>query len=148
MREVPGSEQYFPCDLCILALGFLGPEDAALKQLGVEQDGRSNIKTAAGKYQSNVQKVFAAGDCRRGQSLVVWGTFLVAGPVSSLEGSQHDVSRHQRGTSRSSRRGRVPQPFRLSATLCRRDPRRRHLHTDLRYSERQQASSQVEPVGA
>lgn len=64
----------FPADLCLLALGFLGPEEAAVKALGVEQDPRSNIKTAKGKYATNVDKVFAAGDARRGQSLIVWGS--------------------------------------------------------------------------
>ena len=63
----------FPAELCLLALGFLGPEEAALKSLGVEQDPRSNVKTAKGKYATSVDKVFAAGDCRRGQSLIVWG---------------------------------------------------------------------------
>lgn len=63
----------FPAELCFLALGFLGPEEAAVKSLGLEQDPRSNIKTAKGKYATNVHGVFAAGDCRRGQSLIVWG---------------------------------------------------------------------------
>jgi len=73
MAEVPNSQQFFPAELCLLALGFLGPEEAAIKTLGVEQDPRSNIKTAKGKYATNVDKVFAAGDARRGQSLIVWG---------------------------------------------------------------------------
>jgi glutamate synthase (NADPH/NADH) len=57
----------------LLALGFLGPEEAAIKSMNIEQDPRSNIKTAKGKYATNVKGVFAAGDCRRGQSLIVWG---------------------------------------------------------------------------
>ena len=69
MKEVPGSEQFFPCDLCLLALGFLGPEESAPKSLGLEQDPRSNIKTPPKKYATSVPGVFAAGDCRRGQSL-------------------------------------------------------------------------------
>ncbi|GAA5871202.1 hypothetical protein JCM1840_000141 [Sporobolomyces johnsonii] len=73
MSEVAGSEQFFPADLVLLALGFLGPEESAIKAIGLEQDGRSNIKTPAGKYATNVAGVFAAGDCRRGQSLIVWG---------------------------------------------------------------------------
>ncbi|BGP36122.1 glutamate synthase [NADH] [Rhodotorula kratochvilovae] len=73
MSEVPGSEEFFKADLVLLALGFLGPEDAAIKALGLVQDGRSNIKTPAGKYSTGVEGVFAAGDCRRGQSLIVWG---------------------------------------------------------------------------
>lgn len=61
-------------------MGFLGPEDAAIKAFGIEQDGRSNIKAAYGKHATNVEGVFAAGDCRRGQSLIVWGIgeFLLA----------------------------------------------------------------------
>ncbi|GAA5975437.1 hypothetical protein JCM10908_005163 [Rhodotorula pacifica] len=73
MSEVPGSEEFFPADLVLLALGFLGPEDSAIKALGLEQDGRSNLKTPAGKYTTSADGVFAAGDCRRGQSLIVWG---------------------------------------------------------------------------
>ncbi|GAA5871080.1 hypothetical protein JCM8547_005352 [Rhodosporidiobolus lusitaniae] len=73
MSEVPGSEQFFPADLIFLALGFLGPEETAIKALGIDQDGRSNIKTPAGRYSTSVEGVFAAGDCRRGQSLIVWG---------------------------------------------------------------------------
>ncbi|BGP23632.1 glutamate synthase [NADH] [Rhodotorula toruloides] len=73
MSEIPGSEQFFPADLIFLALGFLGPEEAAIKALKIQQDGRSNVKTPAGKYSTSVEGVFAAGDCRRGQSLVVWG---------------------------------------------------------------------------
>jgi len=73
MAEVPNSQEFFPAELCLLALGFLGPEESAIKTLGIEQDGRSNIKTAKGKYATNVEGVFAAGDCRRGQSLIVWG---------------------------------------------------------------------------
>jgi len=76
MEEVPGSEKFFPCQLAFLALGFLGPENEVLKQLSVKQDARSNIQTAPSgpkKYSTNVDGVFAAGDCRRGQSLIVWG---------------------------------------------------------------------------
>jgi glutamate synthase (NADPH/NADH) len=73
MKEVPDSEQFFPADLILLSMGFLGPEDAVVKQLGVKQDTRSNIETPKGKYSTTVPGVFAAGDCRRGQSLIVWG---------------------------------------------------------------------------
>jgi len=70
--EVPGSEKVYPADLVLLAMGFLGPESTALDQLGVERDERSNAKAAYGRYATNVEGVFAAGDMRRGQSLVVW----------------------------------------------------------------------------
>ena len=71
-KNVPGSEEVFPAQLVLLALGFSGPENQLLDQLGVEKDGRTNAKTAAGKYATSVEGVFAAGDMRRGQSLVVW----------------------------------------------------------------------------
>ena len=77
MNKVPGSEKRFPCDLCFLALGFLGPENEAIKSLELKQDARSNIlaDTVKGKhpYKTSVDRVYAAGDCRRGQSLIVWG---------------------------------------------------------------------------
>ncbi|GFO59572.1 glutamate synthase subunit beta [Geomonas silvestris] len=70
--QVPGTEQVRPADLVLLAMGFLGPEGELPQALGVQQDGRSNIKAEYGKYATNIPGVFAAGDCRRGQSLVVW----------------------------------------------------------------------------
>ncbi|KAI0687133.1 NADPH-dependent glutamate synthase [Cytidiella melzeri] len=73
MEEVPGSEKFFPAQLVFLALGFLGPESDVIKSLEVKQDGRSNIQTPPKKFATNVDGVFAAGDCRRGQSLIVWG---------------------------------------------------------------------------
>lgn len=73
MEEVPGSERYFSAQLVFLALGFLGPQPEVIEALGVGKDARSNIKTPNKKYSTNVEGVFAAGDCRRGQSLIVWG---------------------------------------------------------------------------
>jgi glutamate synthase (NADPH/NADH) small chain len=70
--EVPGSEKEHPAQLALLAMGFLGPEQALLKDLKVETDARSNVKAEYGKYGTSVPGVFAAGDARRGQSLVVW----------------------------------------------------------------------------
>jgi glutamate synthase (NADPH/NADH) small chain len=58
--------------LVLLAMGFLGPEDAVIEQLGLERDPRSNVKADYGKFHTTIEGVFAAGDCRRGQSLVVW----------------------------------------------------------------------------
>lgn len=72
MNEVPGSEKVWPAQLVLLAMGFLGPEEAAVQQLGLAQDPRSNIQAEYGKFHTSVEGVFAAGDCRRGQSLVVW----------------------------------------------------------------------------
>ncbi len=75
MVEVPGSEQIVPADLVLLAMGFVSPVASVLEAFGVERDARGNAKAttdAAGGYATNVAKVFAAGDMRRGQSLVVW----------------------------------------------------------------------------
>jgi len=70
--EVPGTEQVRPAQLALLAMGFLGPEQALLKDLGVECDTRSNVRAEHGRFATSLKGVFAAGDCRRGQSLVVW----------------------------------------------------------------------------
>jgi glutamate synthase (NADPH/NADH) small chain len=61
-----------PCDLVLIAAGFLGPEADLLDAFGIERDGRSNIKADEATYRTNVPHIYAAGDCRRGQSLVVW----------------------------------------------------------------------------
>src|SRR3954463_11646200 len=71
-KEVPGTEQVRPVQLVLLAMGFLGPEQPLLEALSVERDARTNIKADFEKYSTNIKGVFAAGDCRRGQSLVVW----------------------------------------------------------------------------
>ncbi len=71
-HEVPGTEKVYPAQLVLLAMGFLGPEEAVIAQLGLETDERSNIKAEYGRYATSIPGVFAAGDCRRGQSLVVW----------------------------------------------------------------------------
>lgn len=71
MKQVEGSERFFPADLVLLSMGFLGPEDRLLGT-EVEKDARKNIKTPPGHYNTNLAGVFAAGDCRRGQSLIVW----------------------------------------------------------------------------
>jgi glutamate synthase (NADPH) small chain len=70
--DVPGTDRVVPAQLVLLAMGFLGPEQPLLESLGVDRDPRSNIKAEHGKYNTSIPKVFAAGDCRRGQSLVVW----------------------------------------------------------------------------
>ncbi len=72
LREVPGTEKVWPCQLVLLAMGFRGPENPVLDQLGVDRDARSNAQAEYGNYATNVPGVFAAGDMRRGQSLVVW----------------------------------------------------------------------------
>jgi glutamate synthase (NADPH) small chain len=72
MKQIPGSEQVFPAQLVLLAMGFLGPENQLLDKLGVEKDPRTNAKAEYGQFATSVPGVFAAGDMRRGQSLVVW----------------------------------------------------------------------------
>jgi glutamate synthase (NADPH/NADH) small chain len=90
MREVPGTEKVWPVQLVLLAMGFLGPEDTVLGQLGVERDERSNAKAEYGEFATSVPGVFAAGDMRRGQSLIVWAI---------AEGRQcaREVDRHLMG---------------------------------------------------
>ncbi|MDF9407976.1 glutamate synthase small subunit [Pelotomaculum isophthalicicum JI] len=71
-REIPGTGKVWSAQLVLLAMGFTGPENTLLDQLGVERDGFSNAKAEYGKFATNVKGVFAAGDMRRGQSLVIW----------------------------------------------------------------------------
>ncbi|MEN7972569.1 MAG: glutamate synthase subunit beta [Verrucomicrobiota bacterium] len=71
-KAVEGTEQRIEADLVLLAMGFLGPEDPVAEQLGLERDPRSNYKADYEAYATSVDGVFAAGDSRRGQSLVVW----------------------------------------------------------------------------
>src|ERR1044071_59396 len=71
-KNVPDTEKVLPAQLVLLAMGFLGPEQPLLDALGVERDQRSNAKADFEKYNTNIKGVFACGDCRRGQSLVVW----------------------------------------------------------------------------
>lgn len=74
MQEIPGSEKKLRADLVLLAMGFISPAQAVLEAFGVEKDTRGNARasTDEGGYLTNIEKVFAAGDMRRGQSLVVW----------------------------------------------------------------------------
>ena len=76
MEEVPGSEKIWNADLVLLSMGFLGPEETVGKMLGFDLDegrgGMSTFKAEYGRFATSMDGVFAAGDCRRGQSLVVW----------------------------------------------------------------------------
>lgn len=90
-KEKPGTDKVWPAELVLLALGFLGPEDSVIDQLGVERDLRSNAKAEYGRYKTNVDKVFAAGDMRRGQSLVVWA-------INEGREAAREVDRHLMGT--------------------------------------------------
>jgi glutamate synthase (NADPH/NADH) small chain len=89
---VRGSEKVWPAQLVLLALGFLGPEEKILKELGVERDPRSNIKAEHGRFATSVPGVFAAGDARRGQSLVVWA-------INEGRGAAREVDRYLMGHS-------------------------------------------------
>ncbi|MFC4210572.1 glutamate synthase subunit beta [Pedobacter lithocola] len=72
-KEVAGTERDLPCELVLLAMGFLHPQkEGLIEKLGVELDNRGNVKASEHNYQTNIAKIFAAGDVRRGQSLVVW----------------------------------------------------------------------------
>ena len=71
-KHIQGTEKVRPCQLLLLAMGFTGPEYTLIKQLSLETDQRSNVKAEYGRFETNVRGVFAAGDMRRGQSLVVW----------------------------------------------------------------------------
>ncbi len=88
---VDGSEETFEADLVLLAMGFLGPESTVSEQLGVTLDPRSNYQAEYNKYRTNVDKVFAAGDCRRGQSLVVWA-------INEGRGAARECDRYLMGT--------------------------------------------------
>ena len=72
LQEIPNTEMVWPAQLVLLAMGFLGPEGGLLEKLGIEKDERSNAKAEYGRFMTNVDGIFAAGDARRGQSLVVW----------------------------------------------------------------------------
>lgn len=72
MKEIPGSEQLLEAELVLIAAGFLGSQKYVTDAFAVETDARSNVKTCAGGYQTNVANVFVTGDMHRGQSLVVW----------------------------------------------------------------------------
>ena len=90
-NEVEGTTRVIPAELVLLAMGFLGPEDQLLEILGIERDPRSNAKAEHEKYTTNIPNVFAAGDCRRGQSLVVWA-------INEGRGAAREVDRHLMGS--------------------------------------------------
>ncbi|NOQ89766.1 MAG: glutamate synthase small subunit [Gammaproteobacteria bacterium] len=73
MKEIEGTEKVWEADLVLLSMGFLGPEHYVSDAVYVEYDARSNYQAEHGVYKTNIEGIFTAGDCRRGQSLVVWG---------------------------------------------------------------------------
>ena len=72
LNEIPGSQEECKADLVLLAMGFLGPEETLIEKLGLKTDEHSNLEAEFGQFATSAEGVFAAGDCRRGQSLVVW----------------------------------------------------------------------------
>ena len=92
MIRIAGSEQTFDADLILLAMGFLGPEAYLAESLGLELDDRSNYRAAHGSFETSEPGVFAAGDCRRGQSLVVWA-------INEGRGAARSIDLFLRGTS-------------------------------------------------
>jgi NAD(P)H-dependent glutamate synthase small subunit len=92
MSKVAGSEQTFDADLVLLAMGFLGPEAYLAEALSLELDARSNYRAEHGSFATSEPGVFAAGDCRRGQSLVVWA-------INEGRGAARSIDLYLRGTS-------------------------------------------------
>ena len=84
-EEIEGSEKVWKADLVLLAMGFLGPEQGLAEKLGLDTDDRSNFKAEFGEFETSVPGVFAAGDCRRGQSLVVWAISEGRGAAAKVD---------------------------------------------------------------
>ncbi len=91
--RIEGSEKELPADIVLLAMGFLGPEAYLAESLGLDLDPRSNYKAQHGPFATSIEKVFAAGDCRRGQSLVVWA-------INEGRGAARSIDRFLMGDSR------------------------------------------------
>jgi glutamate synthase (NADPH) small chain len=93
IKEIEGTLQQLDADLVLLAMGFVGPETYVSDALGVALDERTNYRAAHGDFRTTVPGVFAAGDCRRGQSLVVWA-------INEGRGAARAIDLHLRGTTR------------------------------------------------
>ncbi|TLS35428.1 glutamate synthase subunit beta [Pseudalkalibacillus caeni] len=89
-KEIPGTEKVWPVDLVLIAIGFTGPEQEVVEHFSLEQDERNNVKAEFDKYTTNVEGVFAAGDVRRGQSLIVWA-------INEGRGAAREVDRFLMG---------------------------------------------------
>jgi glutamate synthase (NADPH/NADH) small chain len=92
MKPIDGSQMLIETDLVLLAMGFLGPETYVSEPLGIALDGRSNYLAAHGRFETNIAGIFAAGDCRRGQSLVVWA-------INEGRGAARAIDAYLSGTS-------------------------------------------------
>lgn len=90
-REIPGTGKVWPAQLVLLAMGFTGPEDNLLEQIGIDRDERTNAKAQYGSFATSVKGVFAAGDMRRGQSLVIWA-------INEGRGAARECDRYLMGT--------------------------------------------------
>jgi NAD(P)H-dependent glutamate synthase small subunit len=96
MHEVEGSEKEWKADLITLSMGFLGPEQTATDIMDLEYDPRSNIKATYGDFATSTEGVFAAGDCRRGQSLVVWAINEGRGAAKAID--QYLINKAKKNT--------------------------------------------------
>merc|ERR1739844_456460 len=83
---IEGSEREWKTDLAVLSMGFLSPETYVVEELGLDVDQRNNIHAVYGDFRTSVEGVFAGGDCRRGQSLVVWAINEGRGLAQSCNG--------------------------------------------------------------
>ena len=99
LTEIEGSEKIWPCDLALLALGFTGPEKSLPEKFGLTFDLRGNIKGEK-MYQTNKPNIFAAGDARRGQSLIVWA-------ISEGREAAHQVDTYLMGSSKLPQKNRT-----------------------------------------
>jgi len=90
-KKKDDTRRTIPAQLVTLAMGFLGPDQTIVDQLELETDPRSNLKAEHGSFTTNIEGVFAAGDCRRGQSLVVWA-------INEGRGAAREVDRFLMGT--------------------------------------------------
>jgi glutamate synthase (NADPH/NADH) small chain len=93
LKELPKTEKTWDCDLVLLALGFTGPEKTLVNQFGLDTDFRSNINASTSNYKTNIPGIFAAGDMRRGQSLIVWA-------ISEGRQAAHHVDAYLMGDSK------------------------------------------------
>ena len=103
MHEKEGTQRRWPAQRVFLALGFLGPESVIADELGIERDERSNFRAAHGKYATSVPGVFAAGDCRRGQSLVVWAIHEGRGAARAIDAFLQENPKDNRAEATSNR---------------------------------------------
>ncbi|WP_010519317.1 glutamate synthase subunit beta [Croceivirga radicis] len=103
LKEVEGTEKEWKCDLALLALGFTGSETTLADQFGLKMDARTNIEASENNYKTNIPGVFAAGDQRRGQSLIVWA-------ISEGRQAAHHVDKYLMGTSQLPLKGQGDLP--------------------------------------